>query len=172
MDSKADHNCVSPIWRPREISLASPSMTWSVFKTLTQLRSYTINATIKVPYYPLILPQLRPIGWISKRPPIAPILFPVGPLTHYDAGLPTIFFTHTVPWGSARPFYYGWKGPCLGVFPILQYKRPQGEEGFFLGISNLGWFDFSEVLCTWGHENWKKLSISFLWSFMYPWSWK
>ena len=48
MVSKADHNCVSPIWRPIEISLASLSMTWSVFKTLNQLKSYTINGTIKV----------------------------------------------------------------------------------------------------------------------------
>ena len=85
------------------------------------------------------------------------------------------FFSHIQCTGAVHgfwSFYYGGKGPYLGVFPILQYKRPQGEEGFFLGISNLGWFDFSEVLCTRGHENWKKLSISFLWSFMYPWSWK
>ena len=85
------------------------------------------------------------------------------------------FFSHIQCTGAVHgfwSFYYGGKGPYLGVFPILQYKRPQGEEGFFLGISNLGWFDFSEVLCTRGHENWKKLSICFLWSFMYPWSWK
>ena len=132
---------------------------------------------LDIPYDPPIWPQFRPIGCISKRPPIAPILFPVVSLKHYHVGfwLPTIFFSHTqcprVVHGFWS-FYYGGKGPYLGVFPILQYKRPQGEEGFFLGISNLGWFDFSEVLCTRGHENWKKLSISFLWSFMYPWSWK
>ena len=52
------------------------------------------------------------------------------------------FFSHIQCLGAVHgfwSFYYGWKGPCLGVFPILQYKRPQGEEGFFLGISNLGW---------------------------------
>ena len=52
------------------------------------------------------------------------------------------FFSHIQCLGAVHgfwSFYYGWKGPCLGVFPILQYKRPQGEEGFFLEISNLGW---------------------------------
>ena len=32
---------------------------------------------INIPYYPLNCDQLRPIGWLSKRPPIAPTLFPV-----------------------------------------------------------------------------------------------
>ena len=50
------------------------------------------------------------------------------------------FFSHTQCPGAVHgfwSFYYGGKGPYLGVFPILQYKRPQGEEGFFLEISNL-----------------------------------
>ena len=74
------------------------------------------------------------------------------------------FFSHTQCPGAVHgfwSFYYGGKGPYLGVFPILQYKRPQGKEGFFLGISNLGWFEFSEVLCTRGHENWKKIKHLF-----------
>ena len=47
------------------------------------------------------------------------------------------FFSHLQCLGAVHSFglfYYGGKGPYLGVFPILQYKRPQGEEGFFLGI--------------------------------------
>ena len=50
------------------------------------------------------------------------------------------FFSHIQCLGAVCGFwlfFYGGKGPYLGVFPILQYKRPQGEEGFFLEISNL-----------------------------------
>ena len=50
------------------------------------------------------------------------------------------FFSHIQCLGAVRGFwlvFFGGKGPYLGVFPILQYKRPQGEEGFFLEISNL-----------------------------------
>ena len=84
------------------------------------------------------------------------------------------FFSHTQCPGAVHgfwSFYYGGKGPYLGVFPILQYKRPQGEEGFFLGISNLGWFDFSEVSCTRGHENRSKLKHLIFVKFAYPGSW-
>ena len=47
------------------------------------------------------------------------------------------FFSHLQCPGAVCgfwSFYKGGKGPYLGVFPILLYKRPQGEEGFFLGI--------------------------------------
>ena len=47
------------------------------------------------------------------------------------------FFSHIQCLGAVCGFwlfYKGGKGPYLGVFPILQYKRPQGEEDFFLGI--------------------------------------
>ena len=138
------------------------------------------------------------------------------------------FFSHIQCLGAVRGFwlsFYGGKGPYLGAFPILQYKRPQGEEGFFLEISNLGWLGFAKpnfggrasykgtgcrevgwtqktrrrtgnwldsnadalngekqgsdfcdvsfTICVPGvikiGENW---SIWFLWSFMYPGSWK
>ena len=62
------------------------------------------------------------------------------------------FFSHIQCTGAVHgfwSFYYGGKGPYLGVFPILQYKRPQGEEDFCLGIrmavmwvSCLGFFVF------------------------------
>ena len=62
------------------------------------------------------------------------------------------FFSHTQCPGAVHgfwSFYYGGKGPYLGVFPILQYKRPQGEEVFFLRISNLGWFGFLKAQFWW-----------------------
>ena len=115
---------------------------------------FSLFWTKNVPYDPPIWPQFRPIGCISKRPPIAPILFPVVSLKHYHAGfwLPAIFFSHIQCPGAVHSFwlfYYGGKGPYLGVFPILQYKRPQGEEVFFLGISNLGWFGFLKAQFWW-----------------------
>ena len=63
-----------------------------------------------------------------------------------------LFFSHIQCTGAVHgfwSFYYGGKGPYLGVFPILQCKRPQGEDVFFLGISNLDWFGFLKAQFWW-----------------------
>ena len=106
------------------------------------------------PYYPLNCDQLRPIRWLSKRPPIAPILFLVWYMNQNILGILIFghFFSHIQCLGAVCGFwlfFYSGKGPYLGVFPILQYKRPQGEKGFFLEISNLGWFGFVKAQFWW-----------------------
>ena len=41
------------------------------------------------------------------------------------------------------------KPPHLGVFYTVKWERPQGKEGFSLGISNLGWFGFLKAQFWW-----------------------
>ena len=83
-----------------------------------------------IPYDPPIWPQFRPIGCISKRPPIAPILFPVVSLKHYHVGfwLPAIFFHIYNALGQCTAFgrfNMVEKVLTLGSFPFYSIKDPK-----------------------------------------------
>mgnify|MGYP001237483512 CR=1 FL=1 len=88
-----------------------------------------------VPYDPPIWPQFRPIGCISKRPPIAPILFPVVSLKHYHVGfsLPAIFFHIYSALGQCTAFgrfIMVEKVLTLGSFPFYSIKDPKVSRFF------------------------------------------